>query len=272
MYLAYKKSDKEKMRDRVSELMVLEKKLSLVEYVSPMIETIQTQAKTLRKEKKCPEDLLKEVSTMIYLADILNIPAFLRVKNQLTFKYGEKFIDKVCGKKHVGVDEEVVNMIEYSPDSKAVKARTAELKEKCKVREKDEEKAKKRAEKKKTGKGSKKHHHKKADSSSDDSESEEKPKKKSKKSKKEESNDDSSANEKPKKKSKKPKKAESSDSDSSDEKSKKTESSEKPKELESASAEVTIEKPIEVPEKTEDEIVEPNAPEEKVHKEQPTQE
>ena len=181
MYLAYKKSDKEKMRDRVSELMVLEKKLSLVEYVSPMIETIQTQAKTLRKEKKCPEDLLKEVSTMIYLADILNIPAFLRVKNQLTFKYGEKFIDKVCGKKHVGVDEEVVNMIEYSPDSKAVKARTAELKEKCKVREKDEEKAKKRAEKKKTGKGSKKHHHKKADSSSDDSESEEKPKKKSKK-------------------------------------------------------------------------------------------
>ena len=83
MYLAYKKNDKEKMRDRVSELMVLEKKLSLVEYVSPMIETIQAQAKTLRKEKKCREDFLKEVSTMIYLADILNIPAFLRVKNQL---------------------------------------------------------------------------------------------------------------------------------------------------------------------------------------------
>ena len=244
------------MRDRVSELMVLEKKMSLIEHVSPMIETIQTQAKVLRKEKKCPDDLIKEVSTMIFLAEVFNIPAFLRVKHQLTFKYGDKFIDKICGKKHANVDEEVVNMVEYSPDSKAVKARVAEMKETCKVREKEEEKAKKEAEKKKAEKGKKgnkkHHHHKKADTSSDDSSSddsssdssssEEKPKKKAKKTKKTKV-ESSSEEEKPKKKAKKIKKAESTDSESSED--------EKPEKKSKKEKNTDIEKPAEVIEESE---------------------
>ena len=211
------------MREKVSEMMVFEKKITLVEKVSPIVENVQSQAKTLRKEKKCPEELEKDVAAVIYLADVFSIPSFLRVKHQFTFKYGEKYIDKICGKKHTNVDEEIVAMVEYKPESKAVKERAKQVTEDCKKREKEEEKAKKEAEKaKKSGKSSgksKKHHHKK-ESSSDESDSDS-------------DSDSSSEEEKPKKKEKKAKKAVSSDSESSEEekpKEKKEEPKEEPKE------------------------------------------
>ena len=109
--------------------MTFEKKIELVEYVCPMVEKVQAEAKTLRKEKKCPEELTKEVHTVIFLAEYFNIPAFLRVKHQFTFKYGEKTIEKICGKKKQGVDEEVVKMTEYAPESKEVKERAKEVTE-----------------------------------------------------------------------------------------------------------------------------------------------
>ena len=126
-YLAYKKNDKDKMREKVSEMMVFEKKIALVEKVSPVVENVQSQAKTLRKEKKCPEELEKDVAAVIYLADVFSIPSFLRVKHQFTFKYGEKYIDKICGKKHTNVDEEIIAMVEYKPESKAVKERAKQV-------------------------------------------------------------------------------------------------------------------------------------------------
>ena len=214
------------MRAKVSEVMVYEKKIALVEHISPMVEKVQSQSKALRKEKKCPEEIAKEVATVVYLAEFFNIPSFLRFKNQLKFKYGDKYIDKVCGKKHADVDEEVIAMTTYAPESKDVKARAKEEVEKYKKREKQEEKERQEAEKAKAAGAKKGHKHHKKDSSSDsdsddsDSESseEEKPKKKSKKSKKESSSEESesSEEEKPKKKSsKKAKKESSSDSDSS---------------------------------------------------------
>ena len=194
------------MRAKVSEVMVYEKKIALVEHVSPMVEKVQSQAKAIRKEKKCPEDVAKEVATVVFLAEYFNIPSFLRFKNQLKFKYGEKYIEKVCGKKHQDVDEEVIVMTTYAPESKDVKARAKEEVEKYKKREKQEEKEKQEAEKAKakaSGKKGHKHHKKESssDESDDDSESEsseeEKPKKKaSKKAKKESSSE--SEEEKPK--------------------------------------------------------------------------
>ena len=204
------------MRAKVSEVMVYEKKIALVEHISPMVEKVQSQSKALRKEKKCPEEIAKEVATVVYLAEFFNIPSFLRFKNQLKFKYGDKYIDKVCGKKHADVDEEVIAMTTYAPESKDVKARAKEEVEKYKKREKQEEKERQEAEKAKAASAKKGHKHHKKDSSSDsdsddsDSESseEEKPKKKSKKSKKESSSEsESSEEEKPKKKSKKSKKS-----------------------------------------------------------------
>ena len=189
--------------------MVLEKKIALIEHVSPMVEKVQENSKTLRKEKKCPEDVATEVATIVYLADVFSIPAFQRVKHQLSFKYGEKYIEKVCGKKHANVDEEVVKMVEYAPESKEVKARAKADSEKYKERAKQEEK-----EKAKKGKSHKHHHHKKdsSDSESEESSEEEKPKKKAKKSKKESSSDSSESSEEEKpKKSKKSKKESSSE-------------------------------------------------------------
>ena len=133
------------MRDKVSEMMVIEKKIALIEKVCPIVENVQAQAKTLRKEKKCPEELEKDVAVVIYLADVFSIPSFLRVKHQFTFKYGEKYIEKICGKKHTNVDEEIVAMVEYKPESKAVKERAKQVTEDCKKREKEEEKAESRA-------------------------------------------------------------------------------------------------------------------------------
>ena len=172
-------------------MIVFEKKIALIERVCPIVENVQAQAKVLRKEKKCPEELAKDVATVVYLADIFNIPSFQRVKHQFSFKYGEKYIEKVCGKKHQDVDDEIVAMATYAPDSKEVKARAKEVTESCKQREKDEEKAKKEAEKaKKSGKSKKHHKHDSDDSDeSDESSEEEKPKKKSKKSKKDSSYD-----------------------------------------------------------------------------------
>ena len=154
--------------------MVLEKKMALIEHVSPIVENVQANSKILRKEKKCPEDLAKDVATIVYLADILSIPAFQRVKHQLSFKYGEKYIEKVCGKKHANVEDEVVQMVEYTPASKEVKERAKADTEKYKEREKKEEMEKKEAEKAKAKKGKKSSHkhHKKDSSDSDSSDSE----------------------------------------------------------------------------------------------------
>ena len=254
-YLAYKKNNKDKLREKVAEMIVYEKKIALIERVSSMVENFQAQAKVLRKEKKCPEELTKDVAIVVYLADVFSIPSFQRIKHQLTFKYGEKYIEKICGKKHAGVDDELVAMATYSPDSKEVKARAKEVTEACKQREKDEEKAKKEAEKaKKSGKKSSSKKHRKdssSDESSDDESSEEeKPKKKSKKSKKAESSseDESSEEEKPKKKSKK---AESSSEDESSEEEKPKKKSKKSKKEESSDSESEEEKPKEEPKKEE---------------------
>ena len=154
-------------------MIVFEKKIALIERVCPIVENVQAQAKVLRKEKKCPEELAKDVATVVYLADIFNIPSFQRVKHQFSFKYGEKYIEKVCGKKHQDVDDEIVAMATYAPDSKEVKARAKEVTESCKQREKDEEKAKKEAEKAKKSGKSKKHHKHDSDDSDDSDESSE---------------------------------------------------------------------------------------------------
>ena len=165
------------MRAKVSEMMVFEKKIALIEKVSPMVENVQAHSKELRKEKKCPEELVKDVAVVIYLADVFSIPSFMRVKHQLTFKYGEKFVEKITGKKHADVDEEIVAMATYVPESKDVKARAKEVTEACKKREKKEEKEKKEAEKgkKSTSSGhsgkSKKHHKKESSDSDSDSDS-----------------------------------------------------------------------------------------------------
>ena len=183
--------------------MAFEKKIELVEYVCPMVEKVQAQSKVLRKEKKCPEDLTKEVAAVIFLADYFSIPSFQRVKHQFNFKYGEKYIEKVCGKKK-DVDEEIVKMVEYAPESKEIKERAKSVTEDCKKREKEEEKAKKEAEKAKKSGGSKKSkkHHKK-DSSDDDSEEES-----------EEESEESSEEEKEEEKEEKKEKKEESSSDS----------------------------------------------------------
>ncbi|KAK8819626.1 hypothetical protein AV274_2670 [Blastocystis sp. ATCC 50177/Nand II] len=247
-FLAYKKGDKEKLRAKTSEVMVLEKKIALIEHVSPMVEKVQENSKTLRKEKKCPEDVATEVATIVYLADVFSIPAFQRVKHQLSFKYGEKYIEKVCGKKHVNVDEEVVKMVEYAPESKEVKARakadSEKYKERAKKEEKEKEEAAKAKEKAKKGKSHKHHHHKKdsSDSESEESSEEEKPKKKSKKSKKESSSDSSESSEEEKPKKSKKSKKESSSESSEEEKPKK---SKKVKKAEATDSESEEEKPKE---------------------------
>lgn len=51
-------------------MIVYEKKIALIERVSSMVENFQAQAKVLRKEKKCPEELTKDVAIVVYLADV----------------------------------------------------------------------------------------------------------------------------------------------------------------------------------------------------------
>lgn len=140
-YQAFLSERKDKIRDRVEEILINENALTIVEYLNPIVERVQSQSKKIRKEKSVPEDLASDVASVVYAADLFSIPAFQRFKHQLSFKYGEKYIHKVCDKKK-GVDEELVSKFEFEPEKQVIRARAKEYIAKFKIREKEEALAK----------------------------------------------------------------------------------------------------------------------------------
>ena len=160
-----------------------------------------SNAKKLKKKKELPEEFVKEVSTLCWVANKIQIPALGRVALQFNLKYGEKFESKIA-KKAKNVDEEVVNMFDYKPHKSEIKKSTEEFKAAWEQRQKEieEELARLEAEREEARRKLEESSSSSESSSDSDSDSD-KPKKKShKKSKKESSSSESeSEEEKPKK-------------------------------------------------------------------------
>lgn len=64
------------------------------------------------KEDDIPKDVKVELTTVLYLVDMLNIISWNKLKKQLLFKYGEDWMDKVMEtRKHV--DEKILEFVDY---------------------------------------------------------------------------------------------------------------------------------------------------------------
>lgn len=64
------------------------------------------------KEDKVPEDVKVELTTIMYLVDLLNIAGWNKLKKQLLVKYGNDWMAKVEEKKK-NVEPKVLEFVEY---------------------------------------------------------------------------------------------------------------------------------------------------------------
>jgi hypothetical protein len=80
-------------------------------------EQLSNRTHLVSHTKECPPDLISCVSTIIWASAIVNIPELLKVRKQLRYKYGKKFISDAM--KNVGgvVNERVVAMLSVQPPS-----------------------------------------------------------------------------------------------------------------------------------------------------------
>ena len=105
----------------------------------PLVKTVQKNVKSIAKSKDIPEDYVKELSSIVYFSKFYTMAAFERVKAQLGYRYGQKFIDRIVVKgKTENVDEDVVENLNYECEKGEVKDKMKELTKKSDTRAKEE--------------------------------------------------------------------------------------------------------------------------------------
>ena len=105
----------------------------------PLVKTVQKNVKSIVKSKDVPDEYLKELSSIVYFSKFFTMPAFERVKAQLGYRYGQKFVDRIVVKgKTENVDEDVVENLNYECEKGEVKDKMKELTKSSDTRAKEE--------------------------------------------------------------------------------------------------------------------------------------
>ena len=105
----------------------------------PLVKTVQKNVKSIVKSKDIPDEYLKELSSIVYFSKFFTMPAFERVKAQLGYRYGQKFVDRIVVKgKTENVDEDVVENLNYECEKGEVKDKMKELTKSSDTRAKEE--------------------------------------------------------------------------------------------------------------------------------------
>lgn len=116
---------KQKALDNINYRMRGDNTLAMIEVLTPMVETVKKAyvwlsvfcdlQKKILKEDEIPKDVKEELTTVLYLVDLLNITNWNKLKKQLLFKYGEEWMEKVMEtRKHV--NEKILEFVDYKVD------------------------------------------------------------------------------------------------------------------------------------------------------------
>lgn len=118
---------------------MLEHQAKAFDAMVPLVKTVQKNVKVIAKSKDIPEEYVKELSSIVYFSKFFTMPAFERVKAQLGYRYGQKFVDRIVVKgKTENVDEDVVENLNYECEKGEVKDKMKELTKKSDTRAKEE--------------------------------------------------------------------------------------------------------------------------------------
>ncbi len=111
----------EKARIRVEHLIREDFTMEALEIVQLLCELIHERVRHMVSEPECPPDLIGAVATLLYAAPRVDISELLEVKNQLTKKYGKKFVEEVTALDSGHVNPRVVDKLAvHPPDASAV--------------------------------------------------------------------------------------------------------------------------------------------------------
>ena len=140
-YHASCSDNKDKVRSYSSDMVVLEHQMKAFDAMVPLVKKVQKNVKSIAKSKEAPEEYLVELSTIVYFSGFYNMPSFERVKTQLAFRYGQKWVDNIIIKgKTTNVDDDVKKNMNYKAKKSEVSETTKEVKQDSKVRAKQEAK------------------------------------------------------------------------------------------------------------------------------------
>ena len=140
-YHASCSDNKDKVRSYSSDMVVLEHQMKAFDAMVPLIKKVQKNVKSIAKSKEAPEEYVVELSTIVYFSGFYNMPSFERVKAQLAFRYGQKWVDNIIVKgKTTNVDDDVKTNMNYKAKKSEVSETSKEVKQESKVRAKQEAK------------------------------------------------------------------------------------------------------------------------------------
>ena len=140
-YHASCSDNKDKVRSYSSDMVILEHQMKAFDAMVPLVKKVQKNVKSIAKSKEVPEEYVVELSTIVYFSGFYNMPSFERVKAQLAFRYGQKWVDNIIVKgKTTNVDDDVKSNMNYKAKKSEVSETTKEVKQDSKVRAKQEAK------------------------------------------------------------------------------------------------------------------------------------
>ena len=81
----------EKARIKVEHIIREDFLIEALELLDLLVELVFERVKYIGSKKECPDDLIEAVSSLIWAADRVEISEMEIIKQQLTYKYGNKF-------------------------------------------------------------------------------------------------------------------------------------------------------------------------------------
>lgn len=131
--------DKEKIKTCTTTLLVLEHQAKAFDAIVPLVKNVQKNVKVIAKSKDVPSEYESELASILYFTKFFSMPAFERVKTQLGFRFGQKYVDRyVLKDKTDNVNEELIEHLEAKIKKGEIKERSKELMKQSDRRAKEE--------------------------------------------------------------------------------------------------------------------------------------
>jgi len=113
--LAENPPKEEKAKIRAESLIRDDNTIEAYEILQLTCELLAERIKLIKSEKKCPEDLLSSISTLIWAASRVDISELIEVKKQFTKKYGSEFIEAAMENRGGILNERIVAKLSVQP-------------------------------------------------------------------------------------------------------------------------------------------------------------
>eukprot|EP00560_Eucampia_antarctica_P006212 CAMPEP_0197825828 /NCGR_PEP_ID=MMETSP1437-20131217/2861_1 /TAXON_ID=49252 ORGANISM="Eucampia antarctica, Strain CCMP1452" /NCGR_SAMPLE_ID=MMETSP1437 /ASSEMBLY_ACC=CAM_ASM_001096 /LENGTH=302 /DNA_ID=CAMNT_0043425997 /DNA_START=189 /DNA_END=1097 /DNA_ORIENTATION=- len=105
----------EKAKIRAEALIRDDNTIEAYEILQLTCELLAERIKLVASEKKCPEDLVSSISTLLWASSRVDIPELVAVKKQFTRKYGRDFVEHAM-ENHGGIlNERIVAKLSVQP-------------------------------------------------------------------------------------------------------------------------------------------------------------